>query len=247
MFLYIFLADIYPPLMFPRDFGTFTHTNPHTASQLTLSQPLLTISYVHVLHLILPCLKVDWVNNTTIPNYCVFLAHSPPLCNFFPVTWQSPPQTLCDFFCWFLYQVLPTQSCATNTGYTKLCFHNEPIKFIIISYTEITILFHKKKQFLKNFFPFNAIANTFGGNSMNTHFAEILNNMVSAYSIFISLLIYTTIAIIFSPSSSIHLIQVIHRTIPTTPTISVIVSKIPFMHLINVAMNWRIWWAVMQY
>lgn len=153
MFLYIFLADIYPPLMFPRDFGTFTHTNPHTASQLTLSQPLLTISYVHVLHLILPCLKVDWVNNTTIPNYCVFLAHSPPLCNFFPVTWQSPPQTLCDFFCWFLYQVLPTQSCATNTGHTKL--------YVSTTNQSNSLLFHtrrlqyfstKKNNSLRTFF-----------------------------------------------------------------------------------------------
>ena len=189
MFLYILLADICPPLMFPRDFGTFTHPNPHTASQLTLSQPLLTISYVHVLHLILPCLEIDWVNNTTIPDYCLFLAHSPPLCNFFPVTWKSPPQTLCDVFCWFLYQVLPTQSCATNTGHTKLYVSTTNQSNSLLFHTRRLQYFTTKKQFLKNFFPFNAIANTFGDNSMNTNFAEILKNMVSAYSIFISLLI----------------------------------------------------------
>ena len=130
--------------MFLRKFSTFTHTNPHTASQVTFSLPLLTIYYVHVLHPIIPCLKIESADDITIPHSYLFPAPSPPLCIFVPVTLKTPPQNLRDVLYWFLCQVLPTQPRATNTGYTKPCFHNEPIKFIIISYTETKIPYLKK-------------------------------------------------------------------------------------------------------
>ena len=47
-------------------------------------------------------------------------------------------------------------------------------------------------------------------NSINTNFAEIFKNMVNVHSKLISLLIYTTIPKIFSPSSNIHPIQIIY-------------------------------------
>ena len=90
-----------------------------------------------------------------------------------------------------------------------------------------------EKQVLKSFFPFNAIANTVNNNSINTHFAEIFNNMVSAHSTFILLLIYTINPTIFSPSSNIQPIQSIHATISTTSTIPTVLSEIHVIHLIN--------------
>ena len=116
---------------------------------------------------------------------------------------------LCDVLYWFLYQVLHIQPCAKNTRYTKTCFHNKPVKVINISHMKTTIPYHKKKV-LKSFFPFNAIASTVSDNSINTYYVEIFNNMVSAHYTFISLLIYTTIPITFSPA---------------TPTIPTILSK----------------------
>ena len=50
-----------------------------------------------------------------------------------------------------------------------------------------------RKQVLKSFFPFSAIASSVSDNSVNIYFIEIFNSMVSAHSTFISLLIYTTI------------------------------------------------------
>ena len=101
---------------------------------------------------------------------------------------------------------------------------------------------YHRKQVLKSFFPFNAIASTVNDNSINTHYVEIFKNMVRAHYTFISLLIYTTISTIFCPSSSIHLIQIIQ----TTPTIPIILSKNPLIHPINGPMNWRICRALMQ-
>ena len=99
-----------------------------------------------------------------------------------------------------------------------------------------------KKQVLKSFFSFNAIASTVNDNSTRTHYAAIFKNTVSVHYTFISLLIYITIPIIFSPSSNIHVIQIIH----TTLTIPIILSKNPFIHQINGPMNWRMCWALMQ-
>ena len=45
MVLYIFLVGISPSIMFLRESSTPTHSNPHTASQVTLSQYLLIITY----------------------------------------------------------------------------------------------------------------------------------------------------------------------------------------------------------
>ena len=100
---------------------------------------------------------------------------------------------------------------------------------------------YHKKQVLQSFFPFNAIANTVNDNSINTHSVEIFKNMVSAHYTFISPLIYATISIIFSPSSNIHLLQIIQ----TTPTIPIILSKNPFIRPVNGPVNWRICWALM--
>ena len=50
-----------------------------------------------------------------------------------------------------------------------------------------------KKQVLKSFFPFRAIAISVSDNSVNIYFLEIFNSMVSAHSTLMSLLIYTTI------------------------------------------------------
>ena len=127
--------------MFPRKTSTFTHPTPHTASQYTLSHPLLIISYVFVL-LILPCLKIDWANDTRIPYQYLFPALSLPPCNFVPVTWKSPPKNLGDVLYWFLYQVLSIQPYATSNGYNKPCFNKEPIKLLNISYPEITVPYH---------------------------------------------------------------------------------------------------------
>ena len=207
---YISLVGICPLLC---ESSTFTHPNPHTVSQVTLSQPqLLTLSFVYVLHPILPCLKIGKANDITIPHSYLLPAPAPLLCIFAPATWKSTPQNFRDILYLFLYQVLPTQPRATNTGYTKSCFHNEPIKFIIISYKKTTTRPYHKKQVLSSFFPFNFIANTVSDNSNNTHYIEIFNNMVSAHYTFISLLIYTTIPTIFSPSLNIRQIQIIHRT-----------------------------------
>ena len=128
--------------MFPRKTSTFTHPTPHTASQYSLSHPLLTISYIYVLQPILPCLKIDWANDTRIPQQYLFPALSLPLCNFVPVAWKSPPKNLGDVLYWFLYQVLPIQPYATNNGYNKQCFKKEPIKLLVTSYTEITVPYH---------------------------------------------------------------------------------------------------------
>ena len=95
---------------------------------------------------------------------------------------------------------------------------------------------YHKKQVLQIFFPFNAIANTVNDNSINTHSVEIFKNMVSAHYTFISPLIYATISIIFSPSSNIHLLQIIQ----TTPTIPIILGKNPFIRPVNGPVNWRI-------
>ena len=103
---------------------------------------------------------------------------------------------------------------------TKKSFHIKQVNVIIISYTKTTISYHKK-QVLKSFYPFNTIVSTVSDNSINIHYVEIFNNMVSAHYTFISLLINTTIPITFSPFSNIHPIQIIH----TTPTIPTILSK----------------------
>ena len=72
---------------------------------------------------------------------------------------------------WFFHQVLLTQPCGTNTGYTRPCFYNEPILFIIFLTRTSQYLAIKQKD-LKNFFPFHAIANTINNNSINTHFVN---------------------------------------------------------------------------
>lgn len=123
------------------------------------------------------------------------------------------------------------QPCAANTGYTKPCFHNEPIKFIIISHTDITLTF---------FYCYSQESQR--QLSQHTSWQNFQQyGKCSFYSTFISLLIYTTIPAIFSPFSNIHPIHIIHAIIPTTSTIPTILSINPFIHRINGPMNWRIW------
>ena len=74
-------------------------------------------------------------------------------------------------------------------------------------------------------------------NSIDTHLSEIFKNVVTAHSMFISLIIYTTIPTIFYSSSNIHPIQFIHTTTTATPTIPTILNKIPFIPIINGPVN----------
>ena len=55
--------------MFLCKFSIFTHPNPHRASQVTLSRPLLTISYVYILHSILPCLNIGSAHYMVSTHY----------------------------------------------------------------------------------------------------------------------------------------------------------------------------------
>ena len=61
--------------------------------------------------------------------------------------------------------------------------------------------------------------------------------MVGAHSTFISIIIYTAILTIFSPSSNIEPIQFIHTTTTTAPTIPTILNKNPFIPIINGPVN----------
>ena len=91
-------------------------------------------------------------------------------------------------------------------------------------------IFYSKFFFTKHLFLQNNNSLVIN-NSVNTNFVEILKNMLNAHSTFISLLSYTTIPTIFSPSSNIHSIQIIHTTTTTTPTIPTILSRNPFIHI----------------
>ena len=97
-------------------------------------------------------------------------------------------------------------------------------------------IFYSKFLFTKQLFLQNNNS-LVSDNSIDTNFAEIFKNVVSAHSTFISLIIYTTIPTIFSSPSNLHPIQFTHTTITTTPTIPTILNKNPFIPIINGPVN----------
>ena len=98
-----------------------------------------------------------------------------------------------------------------------------------------------KKQVLKSFFPFSAIASSVSDNSVNIYFVEIFEQYDKCSFYFHLATNLYNHPTIFSPFSNIHPTQIILRTTLVTPKILTIHSKNPFIPLINGPINWKTW------